>query len=99
MMFLNFLKVNNNPIGLDPENLSFGKFLGIEVFVCLKESKRRENSSLKEEYPRQPWAGSFPVRQRMRRAKFRAPSFPLWGKVGVWQPWLQCGFFAGCSRD
>lgn len=66
-MFLNFMKVNNNPIGLTPLYLSYGKFQAIEVFVYLKERKRREKPCLKEEYAREPWAWSFPVRQRMRK--------------------------------
>lgn len=65
MLFLNFMKVNNDPTGLAPVYLSSGKFQGIEVFVHLKERKRREKPCPKEEYPREPQVWSVPVRQRM----------------------------------
>ena len=45
MMFLKFMKVNNNPTGLAPAYLSFGKFQGIEVLFTSKKGKGEKNSA------------------------------------------------------
>lgn len=51
MKFLNVMKANN-PTSLASEYLSFEEFQRTEDLLYFKQRKRRENSCLKEEHPK-----------------------------------------------
>lgn len=76
-----------------------GNSKGFKFLFISKKGKGEKNPAWKRNSPGSHGFCHFQSGREWARATFRAPSFPLWGKVGVWQPWLPFSFFPGCSED